>query len=71
MAVSKIYYTEHIKFEPMKAWAVVGGPDRRVIGLHHSRRAAEKQCITALVDNPEADVTFTKCVVLPNFSLKG
>ena len=67
--MSKIYYTEHIKFEPARAWVVLG-TGNKIIGFHAGKADAEKQCITARVKDPDADVTFTKCVVLPNFSLK-
>jgi len=64
-----MFYTEHIKFAPSRAWVVLG-PKRKILGLHLEKDAAEHQCTAILVGDPDADVTFTKCVVMPNFAIK-
>lgn len=66
--MAKLHYTEHIQFQPERAWVVLG-PERRVLSLHVSKREAEKHAIALQVETPHLDVTFTRCVVLPNFSI--
>jgi hypothetical protein len=64
----KMHYTEHIQFAPRRAWVVLG-PDRVIVSLHTTKGEAEKAATTIRVQNPDMDITFTKCVVLPNFTV--
>ena len=66
----KVHYTEHIQFNPKRAWVVLG-PDRSVVSLHTTKGAAEKEAISLRVKNPDMEITFTRCVVLPNFTINN
>ena len=66
-----VNYTEHIQFTPKRAWVVLG-PDRAIVSLHTTKGEAEKKAISLRMQNPDMDdITFTRCVVLPNFTVSN
>ena len=67
--MAKVYYTEHLTFDPKRAWVLLDA-ERKVIGLFTDKAKAEHAAISALVDAPNSGVTFTRCVVMPNFAVK-
>lgn len=68
--MSKVYYTEQMKFEPVRAWVVLAGDAREVVSLHKSKSKAEREAIAMKIEQPNIEVTFTKCVVMPDFKIK-